>query len=397
MGVRVREKPKGSGEWWIFIEHQTKRKSKKIGKNKKLADEVAKKIEAKLILADFDLNPEEKPDVPTVKEYSEIFLETYSRLHHKHTTIDSYNSILDNHVLPVFGKMHLDEITRKDIKDFVIKKQNDGLSPNTVRICRAYLSSVLTQAVDDELIPVNPAASTGRYIKKQDGKEHVNPFTWKEKTIFEKTMQKHFPRYYPLFLCALRAGLREGELIALKTGDIDFNGGFIEVKRNCVRGRVTTPKNGKTRRVDISDQLAAVLKAHLTNRKKEALKKGWKKLPEWLFYNEEGGMIDVSNLRNRVFNKCLEKAKLRHIRIHDLRHTYATLRIQAGHNIADVSKQLGHHSIRITVDTYYHWIPGANSSEVNELDLKSAPKRTLSAPSHENPNEKGAANSANPL
>ena len=46
---------------------------------------------------------------------------------------------------------------------------------------------------------------------------------------------------------------------------------------------------------------------------------------------------------------------------------------QAGHNIADVSKQLGHHSIRITVDTYYHWIPGANSSEVNELDLKSAP------------------------
>ena len=102
-------------------------------------------------------------------------------------------------------------------------------------------------------------------------------------------------------------------------------------------------------------------------------------------------MVDVANLRKRVFDKCLEKAKLRRIRLHDLRHTYATLRIQAGHNIADVSRQLGHHSIRITVDTYYHWMPGSNSSEVNELDGKNPPIRTLSAPSHENPTKKGVA------
>ena len=217
------------------------------------------------------------------------------------------------------------------------------------------------------------------------------------KTLFEEAIKDYFPRYYPFFLCALRTGLREGELIALKPGDVDFNGGFIEVKRNCVRGIVSTPKNGKTRRVDMSEQLAEVLKAHLTNRKKEALRKGWKRQPDWLFYNEDGGMIDISNLRKRVFYKCLEMAKLRRIRLHDLRHTYATLRIQADHNLADVSKQLGHHSIRITVDTYYHWIPGVNSSEVNELDLKTAPIRNLSATSHEKPNKKGIANPANPL
>jgi integrase len=350
-----------------------------------------------LILGDLDLAPGDNIDTPIFKDYSQVFLKTYSKLHHKKTTIDSYNSILDNHVLPVFGKMCLDEITRKDIKNFVIQKQNNGLSPNTVRICRAYLSSVLTQAVDDELIPVNPASNTGRYIKKQDGKENVNPFTWEEKTLFEKAIRKHYPRYYPFFLCALRTGLREGELIALKPGDVDFNGGFIEVKRNCVRGNVTTPKTGKTRRVDMSAKLAVVIKSYLTERKKEALKKGWKKLPEWLFYNKKGSMLDMANLRNRVFYKCLEKAKLRQIRIHDLRHTYATLRIQAGHNIADVSRQLGHHSIRITVDTYYHWIPGTNSCEVDELDLENAPKRNLSATSHETPNKKGVAKEANPL
>ena len=116
-----------------------------------------------------------------------------------------------------------------------------------------------------------------------------------------------------------------------------------------------------------------------------------------LFYNKTGSLIDPANLRKRVFYKCLEKAGLRQIRIHDLRHTYATLRIQAGHNIADVSKQLGHHSIKITVDTYYHWMPGSNKSEVDQLDSETAPICTLSAPSHDFTNEKRLAESTNPL
>jgi integrase len=122
---------------------------------------------------------------------------------------------------------------------------------------------------------------------------------------------------------------------------------------------------------------------YLTQRKTDKLENGWKELPDWLFYNGKGNMIDVNNLRNRVFYKILEKAKLRQIRIHDLRHTYATLRIQAGHNIADVSKQLGHHSISITVDTYYHWMPGTNKSEVDQLDSPTAPACTPYAPSNE--------------
>ena len=64
----------------------------------------------------------------------------------------------------------------------------------------------------------------------------------------------------------------------------------------------------------------------------------------------------------------MEKAELGRIRIHDLRHTYATLRISKGDNIADVSKQLGHHSVKLTLDIYYHWIPGKKKSEVDKLD-----------------------------
>ena len=75
---------------------------------------------------------------------------------------------------------------------------------------------------------------------------------------------------------------------------------------------------------------------------------------------------------------CLKLAKLRKIRIHDLRHTYATIRLLSGHNIGDVSYQLGHSSIKITYDTYGHWLPGKFKSEVDELDIlhPSAPLRT---------------------
>lgn len=183
--------------------------------------------------------------------------------------------------------------------------------------------------------------------------------------------------------------MRVGEVTALQPGDLDFKGRFIEIKRAFAKGRLTTPKNGKPRRVDMSKELAATLKSYLTERKKETLQKGWGETPEWLFYNEEGGRIDTDNLRKRVFYKCLEKADLRRIRLHDLRHTYATLRIMKGDNILDVSKQLGHHSPAFTLKAYAHWFPGSKKSEIDELDSKTEPIRTPTAPSEGQKIKKG--------
>jgi integrase len=366
MGVKIREKPKGSGVFWVFANHNGKRTSKKIGTDEDAANEVAKKIEAKLVLGEFNFE-KEKP-VQTFEQYAEGFVNGFSKINHKPSTHESYKTALDVHIYPVFGEKRLDEIRKKDIKAFLTDKQKEKLAPATVRNLKAYLSCILNQAVDDEIIVSNPASRTGKLIKKTDSTKNIQPLTWAEKELFEKTFRKHFASFYPLFLTLLRTGLRVGEVIALKPGDIDFNGNFIEVRRSCVMGKVTTTKSGKIRRVDMSNGLRKVLKSYLTKRKQEALKKGWGQPPEWLFYNGNGNLFDTSHLRKRIFYKVLEKAGLRHIRIHDLRHTYATLRIQSGHNIADVSKQLGHHSIKITVDTYYHWIPGTGKSEVDQLD-----------------------------
>jgi integrase len=154
----------------------------------------------------------------------------------------------------------------------------------------------------------------------------------------------------------------------LEWGDIDFRDGFIEVRRAYTKGQLTTPKNGKSRRVDMSHQLSEILKELRTDRKREALAKGWGEVPELVFLNYEGRMINSFNLRPRVFHAALEKAGLRRIRIHYLRHTFASLLLQNGESIVYVKDQLGHGSISITVDTYGHLVPGANRQAVDRLD-----------------------------
>ncbi len=141
--------------------------------------------------------------------------------------------------------------------------------------------------------------------------------------------------------------------------DFKFNqtakGLIVEVQRSIVRSKISTPKSGKSRRVDMTPYLTETFKKHRLDNKKKGLKLGLGDLPEYVFINTKGGFIDKDNWRRRIFNKALQKAEMRRIRIHDLRHTYATLRISKGDNIADVSNQLGHHSIKLTMDVYYHF------------------------------------------
>lgn len=365
MGVTVRQKEKGRGKpWWVFIAHENKRKSIRVG-DKAAAESLASKIREKLKAGELKITPETK--APTFGEYARKWLEGYGETHLKYSTLKGYEAILRVH-LGGFLEKPLDQITRTEIKNLIYDKLGGGLTLKTVTNIKALVSSVLTHALEDELIPANPTSRLGRFIKKKDPKKEINPLTREEARNLLEVMEEHHPRYYPFFLCALRTGMRLGELLALEWGDIDFRGGFVEVRRGYVRGQITTPKNGKTRRIDMSGQLAETLKALQVERKKEVLAKGWREVPEQVFVNEQGGIIHEANLRNRVFFKALAKAGLRRIRIHDLRHSFASLLIQNGESLAYVKEQLGHHSISITVDIYGHLVPGANRQAVDRLD-----------------------------
>jgi integrase len=241
------------------------------------------------------------------------------------------------------------------------------------------LSAVLTRAVEDAVLTGNPAFRMGKYVRRPDEpKAEITPLTREESERFLTTASSFRPEYYVFFLTALRAGLRLGELLALQCGRSGFCCPFIEVRRSLASGRLTTPKNHNRRRVDMSKQLGEALELRLAGAKADALKDGGT-VPKWVFPNREGEPLDGDNIRRRVFEKVLTKAKLRHVRIHDLRHTFASQLIQNGEGLAYVRDQLGHASIQITVDTYGHLVPGSNRAAVDRLDSAPTIASTASA------------------
>jgi integrase len=361
MGVKVRQKIKGKGQpWWVFITHNGQRTSRKVG-SKKAAETVAGKIEAKLKLGEFSF--EEKKKIPTFKDCSKLWI----ALPHdwKESTKENYSENLKLHILPVFGKQRINQITRKKLKAFFDKKYSEGLSLSTIKLMRAPINGVLSYAVELEQIESNPMRDLALKYKKKPFE--IDPLTESEsQLLLEQAKIFMDGGYYPAILCAIRTGMRIGEIQALKWSDIDFDNRQIEVKRSYRKGRMTDTKNKKRRRVDMTLHLTETLKALRTSQKRDALKKGCP-VSEFVFAGTRDELLNRITFKNAL-NRCTENAKLRQIRIHSLRHSYATIRLMRGHNVGDVSYQLGHSSIKITYDVYAHWIPGQFKSEIDELD-----------------------------
>ena len=381
MGVRVKEKVKGSGEWWIFINHRGKRKAKKIG-NEKTALEVARKIEARLTLGEMGLLDKEKEKSPALKEYADRWISITVPATCKPSTTISYEEILRVHVLPVFGSLPVSEINRLFIKEFLMKKKKEsrtfkvngkerkvnGYSASTLQHIKNAISGILNLAVDDAVINVNPAHKLGKFLGPKNLRLETDPLTREELGVLLKTFREHYLAHYPFILTLARTGMRLGEVLALQWGDIDFNGRFITVQRGMSRGKIEAPKNGKSRRVDMSRHLTETLLELRKQRRVDDFRKGLGEGPEWIFASGTQKPLIAAHWRSRVFEKALAKAGLRKIRIHDLRHGYASMMIQAGESLAYIRDQLGHHSIKVTVDIYGHLAPEGNKAAVDRLD-----------------------------
>lgn len=367
MGVRIRQKK--PGEWWVFVHHGRRRWSKKIGADAALAREVAKKTAAQLTLGVFDLDNTPPPVLPSFRECAEVWL----ALPHddwKESTFESYRLNLEKHVCPVIGKEPIDQIRRKHLKALFDKLATEGLSRATLSLIKAPVSGVFNHAVDSEIIEANPIKDLS--ISTRKIRTAIEPLTGNEaERLLNQALRFLGGYYHPHLLCMLRTGLRLGELKALQWQDIDFEKRQMEIRRSCRRGRLTDTKNRKRRRVDMTPQLTETLKSWETEQKKQALKLGQPFLnTDFVFASRRGEIMRRIALDNAL-TRCLSAAKLRQIRIHDLRHSYATIRLLRGHNIGDVSYQLGHSSISMTYDVYGHWIPGHFKTEVDELDLTS--------------------------
>lgn len=370
MGVTVREKQAGSNEYWVFVYNNGQQTSRKIG-DKKLALQIAAKLELQLAEKKVGLMPG-KAACPTFKEYALLWLETQAKLSFKKSTHHSYELIVKHYLIQEFGQMLLDEITPRDVSQFVYGMFQSGHRSNTVRSAKNCLSGILQHAAsEDGLIKNNPAR--GVKVPTPEGEKPArvpDPFTFDERDHFETVVQKKSPLLmYPMVVVGFRTGLRIGEMLALQVGDIDFFNGLIQVQRNISRGKPTTPKSKASKRlVRMSPEVVSIMKKQVRRVKELRLKNMWTDL-QWIFPNPEGNYYTYSGII-KVWNRAVESSGLRRRTPHDLRHTYATLRLSMGHPLPEVSKEMGHSTTRLTYETYYKWLPSEASSNISEIDRK---------------------------
>lgn len=373
MGVVVRfhhRNAKDKGAWTVFVTHNGRRRSKRC-KSRGQAEKLGRAIRLQLERKDFAL-PEKKAATP-LETYATEWLDSATTL--KPSTVRYYRQRLA-HIAPVLGKLDVSSITRADVKHLVASCTAKKMATSQVRGTVAVLSTILSEAVEDGLLPANPALRPGRLRRAMrdavQPKKEIDPYTRDEAEALLETARTKFAEWYPFLLTALRTGMRLGELRALRWGDLDWRGSFAMVTRNYVLGKFGSPKSGKGRRVDLSRQLRAEL--YLWRRKQRAkwLKKG-KPMPALVFAGPDGKPLDDSFVR-RAVRRIVKAADLR-VRgsvIHVMRHTYAAQLLQAGTPITYVRDQLGHQSIAVTVDVYGAQIPGGHKGEVDKLDATSA-------------------------
>jgi integrase len=368
MGVKLRERP-GKG-WYVLTDWNGQRKAKCFGKDKKLAKAFAEKLASKLKWAEQSGEPialsRSDATMPTVKDYLLEWLRVYAEAHCKPSTAAEYRKSVRGYLIPRFGERRLHEVSRTDIKRFIAFLL-ECRKRRTIHNILTPLKEAYHHAIDDGLVTVNPVSNMGRWMADREGADsHIDPLTSLEVRAMLASAKEKYRLFHPLFLCAVRTGMRQGELIGLQWGDVDFHGGFIEVRRAVVRRQITTTKTHKIRRVEMSPQLAGILKALKETRHLDAAMKG-QPMSERIFLGVTGKRLNDDLLR-KAFYGCLEAAELRRVRFHDLRHTYASLLIQRGANPKYIQEQLGHVSISITLDIYSHLFRGDHQHHVYSLD-----------------------------
>jgi integrase len=368
------------------------------GERRRALDESREAVTSKV--ADLIKKAEKEPDIPlgwdrdiTLSAYAANWLDNVIPDNVEPRTVEQYRQILNAHVMPFkfdghsLESMRLRDIRRRHVKAMLANKRKAGYAKDTVRHIRASLSSLLTDAVDDEIIDVNPALQVANRKKKAAHKKNriefessIDPMSEEQLAAFiEAAQDPKEHEFGPFFIFLAKTGLRPSEAIALLPSDIYERGRKVRVNKVFVlnSGRIRPyTKTGIERKVDISPGLWELLKQHrayqqsnIALRREDAFKQGKPvpETPEMLFPNRSGNYIDWNNAVD-AFHRICRKAQIGKFRPYSLRHTFATILLIKGKNILYISKQLGHSNPTTTLRYYAKWLPDQCESHVDVLD-----------------------------
>jgi integrase len=298
-----------------------------------------------------------KPKDIRFKDFAEIWLRDYAQGAVKDSTFRNYRNMLAQKITPIVGDLNLSDISTHRIQSLMAELLK-GRNPNTVNKHLTMLKTLFKHARKWGYLVVSPAEDIQKYRCEQREMDILTPA---EVQTFLKYADEP---YKTLFLTAILTGLRRGELLGLQWGDIDWRSSVLRVRRSLfwlgkgeadaqghkTRWKFVTPKSKRSvRNIVLSPILKDALEVHRLNSPTGP--------NDLIFTGKSGGPIDPDNMIHREFLPTLERAGLRKIRFHDLRHTYTTGLIAQGENVKFIQSQLGHASIQTTIDRYGHLLP----------------------------------------
>jgi integrase len=304
----------------------------------------------------------------TLKSYLQKWLDTH-KLTLGPKTAPRYEQITRDYIIPALGEIKLSDLRLDVVEAHYQTLTKKGLSSRSVRFVHMILHKSLNDAIRRGYLSRNPIQ--GAILPRRDQKE-MQILDEDEVMRFLIVVQDN--RREALYNLAVKTGMRQGELLALKWSDLDWKRSTIRVQRQVQRipgkGMVFRfPKTRSSRRaIQLGEQTLDTLRNQLTRLELEKAVAGerWQE-HNLIFPSTVGTPMGSSNL-HKDFKKQLQKAKLRDIRFHDLRHTAASLMLNHGVPVLVVSKILGHSKTSTTLDVYGHLIPVMQEQAARIMD-----------------------------
>jgi integrase len=316
-----------------------------------------------------------KPKRLTLGEYLQEWLQGYVELNCSPRTKSSYEMIVRKHIVPDLGEIPLSRLEPRQLQDFYCRHKAEGrvngkgqLSTRTVRYCHCLLSEALGHAVKMGLVARNIAQATNPPHVERKARPVLAPED--VPNFLEAAAQTP---YHALFYTLLFTGMRRGEALALRWKSVDLMLLSLSVVETAYKlegsYKVKEPKTAHSQRqITLPPSLALVLHEHKAGQMQHRALLG-RPLNDYdfVFAHSDGTPLDPSTV-SHAFANVVRKAGLPPIRLHDLRHTHATLMLKAGVHPKIVSERLGHSSIRVTLDTYSHVMPGLQEAAARIFD-----------------------------
>ncbi|NLG65277.1 MAG: site-specific integrase [Actinobacteria bacterium] len=316
-----------------------------------------------------------KPSELTVGDYlRDRWLPTLDALELRPNTKLAYRLHVEKRIIPKIGGVTLQSLTYSDVVHMHARLASEEgprghiLSPATRRGVLAVLHKALAEAVRAGLLRTNPAEGV-RY-PKVERRRRLDTWDTEELDTFLRASRSD--RLLPLWILLAKTGMRRGEALGLWWSDIDLDTGSVYLQRSrhqvgyeVVEGPL---KGGDGRRVHIGAGTVAALRSWKARQASERLQRG----PAWTdtghVFTRADGRPWHPNKVTESFGEAVKAAGVKRIRVHDLRHTHATLWLKAGGHPKVLQERLGHKSIKITMDTYSHALPTMQEGIADVLD-----------------------------